>query len=89
MGTGVRHWNLRQTEVDLWSGEAVKQDHAAGQEGTQDQAFAHGPPLPPLLDSHGPAESRITLMHKSKEKLLKVFLVQLHCHLPLHPVPGS
>lgn len=45
--------------MDLWSGEAVKQDHAAGQEGTQDQAFAHGPPLPPLLASHGPAESNL------------------------------
>lgn len=24
-------------------------------------------------------------MHKSKEKLMEVFLVQLHCPLPLHP----
>ena len=47
--------------MDLWSGEAVKQDHAAGQEGAQNQAFAHGPPLPQLLASHGPADARITL----------------------------
>lgn len=50
---------LRKAEVDLCSGEAVKQDHAAGQEGAQDQAFAHGPPLPPLLASHGPTESNL------------------------------
>lgn len=50
---------LRKAEVDLCSGEAVKQDHAAGQEGAQDQAFAHGPPLPSLLASHGPTESNL------------------------------
>lgn len=51
---------LRQTEVDLWRGEAVNKDHAACQECTQDQAFAHGPPLDSLLASHGPAEEQLT-----------------------------
>lgn len=70
MGAGIRHRNLRQTEVDLWGGEAVNKDHAACQECTQDQAFAHGPPLDSLLASHGPAEEELTLMHKSKDKLV-------------------
>lgn len=52
--------------MDLWSGQAVKQDHAAGQEGTQDQAFAHRPPLPPFLASHGPAESRTAFKNTHK-----------------------
>lgn len=44
---------LWKAEVDLCGGEAVEQDHAAGQDHAQDQAFAHGPPLPPVLGSHG------------------------------------
>lgn len=85
MGTGVRNWNLRQTEVDLWGGEAVKKDHAAGQESSQDQAFAHGPPLPHLLASHGPAESKISLMQKSAGKLVQVVLAELHCSVDQVP----
>lgn len=38
--------------MDLCGGEAVDQDHAAGQDCTQDQPFAHGLPLPPVFGSH-------------------------------------
>lgn len=31
----------------------------------------------------------LTLIHRSKEKLMEVFLVQLHCPPPLHPAPDN
>lgn len=46
--------SLWKAGVGLHGVEAVEQDDAAGQEGAQEQAFAHGPPLPPLSASHGP-----------------------------------
>lgn len=76
--------------MDLWSREAVKQDHAASHEGTQDQAFAHGPPLPSLLARHGPTESVITLKTQNFAFFMKVFFIviippascqSLHCSL--------
>lgn len=65
--------------MDLRSGEAVKQDHAAGQEGTQDQAFAHGPPLPPFLASHGPAESSTAFKKNTQDN---------HYHRSIHFLTG-
>lgn len=45
--------------MDLCGGKAVEQDHTAGQEGAQDQAFADGLPLPHSLASHGPTVSNL------------------------------
>lgn len=49
--------------MDLWSGETVNQDHAAGQESAEDQAFGHGPPLPLFFSSHCP-KAKTTFKNK-------------------------
>lgn len=48
------HVSLWKADVGLHDVEAIEQDHAAGQKGAQEKAFAHRPPLPPLSASHGP-----------------------------------
>lgn len=81
------HVLLGQAEVHRWAGEAVKKDHTAGQECTQDQAFAHGPPLLPLYARHGPAESKITL--KIEKKHLHHHRFQSHHQCGMHFLHAS
>lgn len=62
--------------MDLCGGEAVQQDHAAGQDRAQDQAFAHGLPLPPVLGSHDLTESNL----KKKTVIKIIIIVSIFCH---------
>lgn len=65
------HVSLWKADVGLHGVEAVEQDHAAGQEGAQEQALAHGPPRPRWSARHGP-EGELDLTQQKEASAIRI-----------------